>query len=173
MRWLSSRPTPAVPRSGGTFFFSFLPYVGYFLAGHYFATAEQPPIRPRTALLLFGLCGFAVAAVTGIVGIARIDYTYGSTNPLVILLSFSMFWFIQSTRENHAGRAFVNLVTPLALGIYLIHPIWLEIIRQIFPYHVILMPLIAIPATAILVFILSAATCKLMSLSRALKRLAL
>lgn len=162
-----------VPRSGGTFLYLFLPFLGYFLAGHYFATAEQPPIKPRTALLLFGLCGLMVAVVTGIVGVEHIGYTYGYANPIVILLSFSMFWLIQSTRENHSGRTFINLLTPLALGIYLIHPIWLEILLQVFPNYVILMPLIGIPAIALLGFIFSAATCKLMSLSRALKRLAL
>lgn len=140
------------------FITSFLPYIGYFLAGSYLA--KYPPNITKSQLI--AACVFSgslIALLTGLfiphIGNRVIDYMYGYLNPLVITLSLSAFCFLLSVKsEPPTIDNAIRKISPAAFGIYLIHPLFIDIINDQIPLtgqH----PLIAIPIVTLLVFTIS------------------
>ena len=141
-----------------TIFYQFIPFLGFFLAG-YCLYNKFFSFKPGLLVFLFFFCGIAVAISTG--ALLSIEpqpwsYTYANLNPLVIIMSLSLFGLVAGRFEVSppTGRI-IRAIAPLTLGIYLIHPIWLDLLhyfRLDFFFH----PVIGIPVTTLIVFLLSA-----------------
>ncbi len=136
---------------GNTFLSLFLPYISYFVCGHLFNTGDMPYSSRKIAFLTIFLGVFlalAAGAAYPFLGPKTWAVMYSNFNPLVILISLACFQLgrsiqITSTRAKMA----IHRVAPLTLGIYLIHPFWLDRLSEVgldgFTFH----PLIGIPLT--------------------------
>lgn len=111
----------------GTFLDMFPSYIGYFLGGYYMASGTQKPIKPILPFIGFVVCGLVVALLTALM-IPIVpnawDITYNYLNPLVIVMSFCLFYAMQTlgNDSNNARRLpteAVKYLAPLTLGIYL------------------------------------------------------
>lgn len=110
----------------GFFFNAFLPYIGYFLAGRL--------IYERTLSLPWpgGLFAASVAAST--LGVALMSqpvsldfYFYDAFNPAVILMSLAAFqWLLQARTVPRLGA-----LAPLTFGVYLLHPVFLDLAKTL------------------------------------------
>ena len=143
-----------------TFLTSFIPYVGYFFAGHYLAPYAPRP-RPGLLGLLALLCGGAIALGTGALlptlGAKSWGVMYAYLNPLVIVMSLCVFLSLASAPETALSRhVIVQSLSRISLGIYVIHPIWLWVLGRSGVHGLALHPAIAIPLTTLAAFALSA-----------------
>lgn len=153
----------------GTFLSSFLPYVGYFVAGYYLQRYAPKPSNTqliRYAATSVMLISFGVGLLFPVLGENAWILMYSYLNPLVIILSCSVY-ILASRLELQSLLAlkFVRLLAPLTLGIYVIHPIWLSVTNKLLS-----LPIIGIPVTAIIVFLLSSISAWVISQIPLLKR---
>jgi surface polysaccharide O-acyltransferase-like enzyme len=145
---------------GATFLTMFLPYIGYFIAGHHLRAAPIRLSRQRALLVFFG-GGLLVAVFTGALlpklGSLSWEVMYSYQNPLVILMSLSIFiLFAEIGKFPKKLEAMIELMAPLTFGIYVMHPAWLDVLHKAgldgFYRH----PLIGVPVTTVVAFGLSA-----------------
>lgn len=110
----------------GFFFNAFLPYTAYFLAGRliYAQTLKVP--RPG---LLFGLSiGLSALGVAVMSQPAALDfYFYDAFNPVVILMSLAAFQWLLQTR----ALPRLSVLAPLTFGVYLLHPVFLDVAKTL------------------------------------------
>ncbi len=143
-----------------TFLSLCLPYIAYFLAGYHL---RAMPVRvPGSVLILvFLLSGLLVSLFTWALypklGSRSWDIMYAYLNPLVIVMSLSVFMIFE--KYSAAAKPFeaaVKVLAPMTLGIYVIHPAWLSLFYHnglnAFIYH----PLVAVPTITAVAFALSA-----------------
>ena len=87
---------------------------------------------------------------------------YSNFNPLVIIMSLSVYMIMLNTRSPFvlSDRAcfLVHQVASLGIGIYVIHPLWIAAGKKIGMSGLWLTPVLGIPALSIIVFMLSWAT---------------
>ena len=154
------------PGGAAVFLVMFLPFVPYFVAGH--LLRDMPASSPAATLLATaGGCAAGIAIVGGLM-VPRWDHIawevmYSYLNPLVIVMSLCVFRFgISQPLKSQPAAAWVQRLAPLTLGIYLIHPLWLELLRRVGLYGSALHPAVGIPATTLVAFSLSAASTALL-----------
>ncbi|MBS1207717.1 MAG: putative integral rane protein [Proteobacteria bacterium] len=152
-------------QEGRIFLTSFLPFTGYFIAGHYlFTQAHRPDTAYHTRMLwaLMIVAGLGVALGAGLLrpwlGERGITLMYAYPNPLVWVMGFCMFriGLLQASGKQQQLTALCIALAPLSFGIYLIHPVWLLALAHVgidgFLWH----PAIGIPLTTLSTFALSA-----------------
>jgi len=148
-----------------TFLTSFLPFTGYFIAGHYvFTQARTPATRTRTQTLwgLMLVAGAGVALGAGLLqpwlGTRSITLMYAYPNPLVFIMGICMFriGLCQPVGNFQKLKALCVALAPLSFGIYLIHPVWLLALAHIGIDGLLWHPAIGIPLTTLSTFALSA-----------------
>jgi surface polysaccharide O-acyltransferase-like enzyme len=164
--------------SPATFLATFPPYIAYFAAGHYLATH---PRRLRVGGLLAVLiaCGALIALGTGALlpalGQRSWSLMYSYLNPLVAILSLCVFqWTLQTIDASawprrRASAELVRRLAPITLGIYLIHPFWLELLNGWGLNGFCLHPLFGIAATTVVAFGLSTISAALLAIIPILK----
>ncbi|HSC79504.1 MAG TPA: acyltransferase family protein [Chitinolyticbacter sp.] len=153
----------------------FVPYVGYFVAGHYFALRPWRP-APSRAILLALACGALIALTTGLLlptlGKRAWLLMYAYTNPLVIVMSLALWLaLLQCRADGWACHPLVRALSRLSLGIYAIHPLWLLVLGRNGLHGHSFNPAWAIALTSIAAFILSAISAALLSRLPLLRRL--
>jgi len=138
-----------------TFLPSFLPFIGYFLAGHYLINTSYIP-KKRIFIPLIILCGLLIALATGALlpsrDVQAYDVTYSYHNLAVVVMSLSIFLL---SIKAPARTGFWQRVAPLTLGVYVIHPLWIWALGRLGIDGFWVHPMLGIPVTATLVFILS------------------
>jgi surface polysaccharide O-acyltransferase-like enzyme len=153
-----------------TFLPSFLPFVGYFLAGHYLAALDFTP-KKRLFIPLFLLCGLAIALSTAALlprrDVQAYDLTYSYHNLLVVGMSLSVFLLLIKAPPL---TGFWQRIAPITLGVYAIHPLWMWALGRLGVDGFWLHPAIGIPVTATLAFILSVLSAALLARIPLLKR---
>lgn len=153
----------ALGQPGATFLPSFLPFLGYFLAGHYIRE-RLPSLKAWYLMASIAVCGTVLALATGVlypmIGERSWYLMYDYLNPVVILMSLSVFVLFT---HDAIGAGLLQKAAPLTLGIYVIHPLWMLALSQLgidgYWFH----PLVGIPGTTLLVFALSAASASLLA----------
>lgn len=120
-------------------FFKCVPYIGYYCAGYYL----RDFVLSRRAILW--VCGFflvSVAAVaTGLylsartIGLQRALYWYDYLNPLVIVMSLSVFLALASVLDRDlpnwlANGKRIRRLASTTFGVYLIHPMVLDVLNN-------------------------------------------
>lgn len=139
-----------------TFFSSFLPFVGYFVAGHYLRRIQYEMTPLKAGLIIISVAAI-IAILVGkmlpVIGEKSWIVMYAYLNPLVIVMSLCVYTaFVSLKIDRNYLRSMVVFVAPLTLGIYVIHPIFLAVLNK-FVY----LPFVGIPIVTIATFLLSLA----------------
>jgi surface polysaccharide O-acyltransferase-like enzyme len=101
----------------------FMPYLGYYCLGSYLANTE---IRIRSSVLWLVVMMSLTITVWGVYAFGRSFHSYLALN--TILLSVSLFWLFKRITLASAHASRLQRLAGTTLGIYLIHPLILEII---------------------------------------------
>jgi surface polysaccharide O-acyltransferase-like enzyme len=113
---------------GATALTSFLPFIGYYLAGYVFYRTT-PSISQTLLSGVFFLCGAIIAGATGYllpkIGQMAWGYTYSYTQPVVIIMSLAVFVFGVRLSDQVTDTKLLSVIAPLMLGVYVLHPFWL------------------------------------------------
>ncbi|MEZ4526983.1 MAG: acyltransferase family protein [Desulfobacterales bacterium] len=136
----------------------FLSYIQYFFLGHLIRTSNRR--FPKTILwgvFLLSVCltAFGVYIVAVDINLNTGLYFRGYLSITVIPMSISIMYLLKSWTIPVINEKFTKKLALLTFGIYLIHPIVLEIIKYsnigLLNFH----PVASIPVTALIVFALS------------------
>jgi surface polysaccharide O-acyltransferase-like enzyme len=153
-----------------TFLPSFLPFTGYFLAGYYIANLDYKP-KKRIFIPLILLCGLVIALATGALmpsrDIKAYDFTYSYHNLLVVIMSLSIFLLLIKAPPM---TGLLQRIAPITLGVYAIHPLWMWALGKVGINGFWVHPIVGIPVTATLAFILSVLSAGLLARIPLLKR---
>jgi surface polysaccharide O-acyltransferase-like enzyme len=128
-----------------------LEFIGYFLAGHWLFTH-----KPRAMWAL--LCGPSIALIAALTyqhcasGACTFSPYYDYHGPLVVLMSLALFAACLQWLPSCENKT-VTRLTPLALGIYLIHPVVIDVLFYLIPF--VSAPLIMLPLFIIFVALVS------------------
>lgn len=149
----------------------FLNFIGYFLLGYALPQLKFFQVkRPMFYGGLYFFSSLAIAILTYLtVRFTLYDlYFYSHFSPFTILGTLSLYLLFNSLniKENLLSR-----MAPYSFGIYLIHAFFLDVFHYSFGYMPLRNPIIDIPLTAILVFIISAAVSFLFYKNKKLKKL--
>lgn len=144
-------------------FTAFVPYVAYFLCGYQLRLLDLDKIE--TWWLMIAIGGLSVSMIVGTelltsqLGLIRGLLLYDYLSPPVVIISVAVFILIlKLNASNFAGIAFFQRISrtlaPATLGIYLIHPLIIEIFRHN-GFSTQTKPAISIPIVTFLAFVLS------------------
>jgi surface polysaccharide O-acyltransferase-like enzyme len=164
----------------GTFLDLFPQFIGYFIAGYYIATVETKQIRPILLWVGFVASVLGVALLTALLmpfEAAPWDFTYRYLNPLVILMSLCLFYIVVQGLDTDSQctpsllMKIVSFLAPLTLGIYLVHPFFMLLIRHFLWPVSLRIPLIEIPIWTLMTFALSAVLVAIVRLIPGVRRI--
>lgn len=156
----------------GKIHFSFpLSYLGYFILGYYLHNYVN---IKRTSLIIFSLLFSLVIIVIGdikysIPGTGEQSFFFDSFCPFVIITAISVFLLIKNKCfQAEYSNKFILKMSDLTLGVYLIHPFFIQIVEKLKLFGIINSQLndnnfIAIPAAFIIVSFLSFSSVYLLS----------
>lgn len=117
----------------GLFINWFLQYLPYFLCGHLINTSTRLP-HPFASACTFAATVFLTAMGCYWLGLSEgIDkglYFYGYLSPFVIPMSVSAMLLFKAWTPPTSDDRFIGALAALSMGIYLVHPILLETIRE-------------------------------------------
>lgn len=133
----------------------FLSYIPYFFAGYLIRTDN----RNYSKVLLWSVFLFSVSltAIGSYIEATNKDlhkdfYFYDYLSITVIPMSLSVMYLLKSWKTPIVSEVFTKTLSALTLGIYLIHPVFLEAIEYSGLGPLSLYPLISIPIIAIVAF---------------------
>jgi surface polysaccharide O-acyltransferase-like enzyme len=151
-------------------------YVGYFLAGYYLWRWPLPRVSRRLALATILACGGGIALLTGalyhVLGARAWQIAYANLQPLVVLMSLTIFTATMGKpiRFSPPAARIVGAVTPLVLGIYVMHPLWLLALKDSGIDGFLVDPTVGIPVTTLLAFVLSLVSARAIAVIPVLRR---
>ncbi len=139
---------------GPTFLSSFIPFIGYYVAG-FLLTKIAIEISIRSVFWLWFMLSATIGLLVGLlfplVGEKAWGVMYSYHNPLVIVMSLAVYTALLNLKiNNKMAVSVISKLAPLTLGVYVIHPIWLSLLSS-----VVALPYVGILASSIAVFILS------------------
>ena len=149
-----------IPIISGTY------YLGYFVTGHiiykrYQKYKEKEKLKEYNKVLLLTFVASNVIILIVTLVMSQITGTYYKkyftyTNIFMVFSSLSAFIYILINLRNIKGKAseIIDKVVPYSLGIYLIHGIFLDILKKIVDLNSIF-SLIGIPIFSCILFIIS------------------
>lgn len=152
----------------------FLSYLPYFLLGYFVRFSEYRPhggylfLAISSSLLVTAL-GFYYA--TRLTSIHRGLYFYDYLSLTVIPMSVAMVYAFKHWTAGKFLITLANFVAPFTLGIYLMHPIFLECLEYVNLPYMFGTPLVGVPVTTTLIFGLSLASTWVLSRIRHLERI--
>ena len=136
----------------GFFLAWFVPYLGYFIAGRMVFEGSLALPRPALVLLLsvaITACGVYVLSTASTMNFYFYDY-FSITVPF---MSLAVFQLILA----HPGLPRLSLVAPLTFGVYLIHPVFIDLTQRAHLYDGPMPPAWSLPFLALAIFAVSAA----------------
>ncbi|MBN1439634.1 MAG: acyltransferase family protein [Anaerolineales bacterium] len=148
----------AFPTGGfGLFTELFLPYLPYFLLGYVVSAAEPLPWQIPAAVFASSVMLTAVGCFL-VSQFSDLDaglYFYNYLSLTVVPMSVSAIFLLKHWNRPFVSEAFGQGLASLTIGVFLIHPIFIEILNYwklgVFAYT----PYASIPVTAVSVFIIS------------------
>jgi surface polysaccharide O-acyltransferase-like enzyme len=151
-------------------------YLGYFLAGYYLWRWPLRRVSWTLVLATILACGIGIAVLTAALyqffGARAWQITYANLQPLVVLMSLAIFTSVagSSMRFSPAATRIVGAVTPLVLGVYVMHPLWLLVLKDRGIDGFLVNPTVGIPVTTALAFALSLASARAVAATPVLRR---
>lgn len=139
----------------GFFLFWFIPYLSYFWAGRMLFEAKRSFALSGVLMLILlcvGLTAMAVMKLSSTQGLNL--YFYDNFSPTIVLMSMALFYLLIKSR--HLPR--LSVIAPYTFGVYLIHPLFLDIIEASGIYAIQGSMSWQIPLTAAVIFVLSLAS---------------
>ena len=135
----------------------FLPYVPYFLTGYLIRSENGNFGKPLSMIFFMSSCcltalGFYLFAFNK--GSAADSYFYGYLSVTVVPMSVSAMYLLKEVKPIFNVK-YTNMLSRLVLGVYLIHPLFLETNNHLGFVLTKYYPIVTIPITAIFVFIFS------------------
>ena len=121
-------------------FLETIPYLGYYLAGYELSLVDRKKINLRYVVIAIVLsimaAVFGAAFYIRVWGVERSSISYHQLNVPIIVMSISAFLLVYRIcgKEEPAKSRVLNLtrkVLPTTMGIYVMHPVILELIRRI------------------------------------------
>lgn len=137
-------------------FTMFVPYLAYYLAGWYCVRVREK--QPRRYVPIIGGT-IAVMTVTSVYLVSTLGldnrwsfYPFEDFSPTGIVLAITVFTFILHGRISPRIEALAQPLSPLTLGVYLAHPIVVELLRYgyFLAMPILLRPPYYIPVTLLL-----------------------
>jgi surface polysaccharide O-acyltransferase-like enzyme len=157
-----------------TFLSSFIPFIGYFLAGYYFFSDRRHP-NIRLSILIILVCGLIVGMGTGILLLLSgnvLEIMYSNHNPVVVVMSICIFHLlIDRDRHSFISAEIFQKISAVTLGVYAIHPLWLWGLSRWGINGLFINSSIGIPVTTFIAFLLSVLSASLMANIPYLRRL--
>ena len=154
-------------------------FIPYFLMGFSLFRTELKIFNDKKPLFwvgMFLLSGLAIALITGLLlpylGEKTWGLMYNNFNPLVVIMSISLALLVKSlfAEINYRYTRFLERLSSLTLGIYVIHPFWIDVLNLAGFSTLSITPLISIPVMSLTIFILSALSAYLLYLVPGLRR---
>jgi len=114
-------------------FTMFVPYLTYYLAGWYCARLLQD--RPGAAATAFGLAAGLITGFTALLVSTRgfddrwAFYFYEDFSPTVMVMAVSLFLLTLQGTISPRVESIAQKLAPLTLGVYVAHPIVVELLR--------------------------------------------
>jgi len=106
----------------------FLPFLGYFVCGHLIATSERSAGRAVPLLVFTGAAGLTAVGYYR-PGTADGDYFYGYLSVTVIPMAIALALLLKSVTFGPSAAIRLSALSSLTLGVYLVHPIFLDGLR--------------------------------------------
>ncbi|NKI76207.1 acyltransferase family protein, partial [Dickeya sp. CFBP 2040] len=133
----------------------FIYYIPYYVCGH--LIAKKNTTKPLSFhILLFFLsfvltcvCCYLLSSASGKEA-GLYFYNYLSFN--VIIMSISFMWILKSCHLNNAHNDKLKFLSDISLGVYLIHPVFIEIFYYLAAKRWIDQSIFAIPLMSVIVF---------------------
>ncbi len=145
--------------SQSAFLFSFIPFLCYFVAG-YLVVRQEIRMKISPAAILYFMGGLLTAGSCSIIefltGNERNFYLFSSVSATVIPMSFGMIFLLQRLNFPLFGTRLTRRLAELTFGIYLIHPVPIELLDRIGLNTGIAAPVLSVPVITVLVFLFSA-----------------
>lgn len=142
------------------FIFWFLSYLPYFVLGHVIRKSAWAP-RQALALLVFSLSAAGTAVACFVVaqsyGLEKGLYFYSPLSVTIIPLSISALYLLRGSAFPLVNAPFTRDLAGLVLGVYLLHPVLLDVLRYVNINALMCTPLVSVPLIAIPVFVGAAA----------------
>ncbi len=139
------------------FFFNFMQFIPYFILGHIIGK-----IQLRQKYFFYSIIVFILSSFCTFIGtfytVNNLEYNnymfYDYLSITIILASISIFYILLNININEPIRK-ISLVAPLTLGIYIIHPLFIESARYLGLKVENYNPILSIPLFTFIIFILS------------------
>jgi len=113
----------------------FIPYLSFYLGGYWLKKKKFALGRNQFFTLASLLIALISIGTYFLVSHSSPDrnglYFYTYFNPLTILLSFSIFIFFQNLEKKLASNELISKISNTTLGVYLIHPIIIDLFNFI------------------------------------------
>ncbi|MDP4184434.1 MAG: acyltransferase family protein [Bacteroidota bacterium] len=151
-------------------------FIGYFILGDYLRKIELSAKQVKVAWCLFVVGSLMTCIGTYILTLSINDfeeYLYNYCSPTVIIQSVSAYLLLKyyaGKSENRIGsrsKKIISRIGQVSLGVYLIHPIFLDLLfkaKSIFSISPVLKhPALFIPLSSLIGFIFSVTACILIS----------
>ncbi len=163
------------PSSSKLFINWFLFYLPYFISGHLMIEMRK---NPNKVLLILSFTLSAILTALGLFFLSRASglenglYFYDYLSITVVPMSLSMLLLLKTiTKPIIINSSFTHKLAQLVLGVYLIHPIFIDIFKHFGIFGLTFNPLIAILSVSFLVFMFSLIIAKLISMIPYLNRI--
>lgn len=139
------------------FFNQFLLFIPYFVMGHVAMLCQPPRKIMFWSIFLLSFAGTAVGYYFETVGDCLDSgiYFYQNLSITVVPMSISMFFILKNMTTPLISEVTAKKVADLTFGIYLIHPMVMNLLSAIGLKPLCIHTLIYIPITSILTFLLS------------------
>lgn len=163
------------PCSSKLFINWFLFYLPYFISGHLIREMRKNP--NRILLILFFTLSMILTSL-GLFFLSRAGglgnglYFYDYLSITVVPMSLCMLLLLKTiTKPIVINSSFTHKLAQLVLGVYLVHPVFIDIFKYFGVSGQAFNPLIAIPLISFLVFVFSLIIAKLISMLPYLNRI--
>ncbi|WP_263062804.1 acyltransferase [Dickeya dadantii] len=134
----------------------FIYYVPYYILGHLIArkhTAKPLSLHIVLFLISLALTSFGFYFLSSISGKEAGLYFYNYLSFNVILMSVSFMWILKFFHLSKSHSNKLKFLSDISLGVYLIHPVFIEVFYYLAARRWVDYSLIAIPLMSVIVFI--------------------
>lgn len=135
-------------------------YTFYYIVGYYLSSKKMSK-KERIFIYILALIGFFSTVILSII-VSRLKNepwagAYGDFMINVMFESIGMFVFIKNIKVSIKWRKIILTISKYTFGIYLIHPLILEILNNSLEFNTLSFnPILSVPIISILIFVIGA-----------------
>jgi surface polysaccharide O-acyltransferase-like enzyme len=142
-------------------------YIGYFIMGHFIDVyhSKIPISNKITILLLIGILAISCTLnyySASALGVVKDYFILSNTGILNFTVTVLIYYFFSTNRNKFSQSYLITNVASASFGIYLIHPVFLALLRKNVTYY-FNEPIIGLPLLIIMTFFLSYLTISMLT----------